>query len=335
MEMEGLCESCQLAETPAPDMDIHRAQDPATDRRVLRAGLLYGLAAYGWWGLVPLYFKTIADLPAVEILAHRIVWSVVFLLIILAWAKRWQDVARCFRDRRLLLTLFGSTVLIAVNWLVYIHGVISGQLVQASLGYFILPLVSIALGMIWFKERLRRLQLAAVVVAAAGVLELTRARGELPWIALVLALSFGFYGLLRKRAPVDGLVGLSVEVLLLLPAAAGYLIYLGLTGSLTLGARDATTDLLLFASGIVTAVPLLCFGQAARKLQLSTLGFLQYLSPTLALVLAVALYGEEFRAQEAVSFGLIWVALAIYSFDLLRTLRRTESAPAACPEDIG
>src|SRR4051794_36197513 len=170
----------------------------------VREGFLYGVAAYGWWGLVPLYFKAVADLPAVEILAHRIVWSLLFLAALLAWAGRWGEGLRCFREPRLLLTLLGSTVLIALNWLVYIYNVTSGQLVQSSLGYFNLPLVSIALGMVWFHERLRRLQSLAVALAAAGVLWLTLDRGEWPWIALVLAFSFGFYGLLRKRAPVDG-----------------------------------------------------------------------------------------------------------------------------------
>jgi chloramphenicol-sensitive protein RarD len=296
--------------------------------------VLYGLAAYGWWGLVPLYFKAVAELPAVEILAHRIVWSVLFLAAVLTWVRRWPEVVRCFREPRILLALLASTLLIALNWLVYIHSVVSGQLVQSSLGYFILPLISIALGMLWFKERLRPLQLAAVAIAAAGVVEMARAKGELPWIALVLAFSFGFYGLLRKRAPVDSLVGVSVEVVLLLPAAAGYLLYLGATGTQNLGAHGASTDLLLYLSGVVTAVPLLCFGQAARRLPLSGLGFMQYLSPTIALLLAVALYGEEFRRDEAVSFALIWAALGVYSLDTVRALRRREPVDSPPPPDV-
>jgi chloramphenicol-sensitive protein RarD len=306
----------------------------AEARRALRAGVLYGLAAYGWWGLVPLYFKAVADLPAVEILAHRIVWSVVFLAAVLTWARRWPEVVRCFREPRTLLTLLASTLLIALNWLVYIYSVVSGQLVQSSLGYFMLPLISIALGMLWFKERLRPLQLAAVTLAAAGVVEMARAKGELPWIALVVAFSFGFYGLLRKRAPVDGLIGLSVEVVLLLPAAAGYLLYLGATGTQNLGAHGASIDLLLYLSGVVTAIPLLCFGQAARRLPLSGLGFMQYLSPTIALLLAVGLYGEDFRRDEAISFALIWTALGIYCVDTVRALRRREPVDPPPPPDV-
>jgi chloramphenicol-sensitive protein RarD len=307
-------------------------------RHAVRDGWFYGLAAYGWWGLVPLYFKAVADLPPVEILAHRIVWSVVFLGALITWAGRWADVARPFGNRRLLLTLFCSTVLIALNWLVYIYSVTSGQIVQTSLGYYILPLVSIALGMVWFKERLRPLQLGAVGLATAGVLVLALARGQWPWIALVLAFSFGFYGLLRKRAPVDGLVGLSVEVALLLPASSVYLLVLSASGDLTLGARDGATDLLLLLSGVVTAVPLLCFGQAARRLPLSTLGFLQYLSPTVSLLVGVVVYREAFSLREAASFALIWVALAIYSVDMAHGLRRTTptSAPAMdpCPDSL-
>jgi chloramphenicol-sensitive protein RarD len=309
-----------LTATASEQPERAEAADGARAART-REGLLYGLAAYGWWGLVPVYFKAVADLPAVEILAQRIVWSLLFLAALLGWAGRWGEVVRCFRERRLLLTLLGSTVLIALNWLVYIYSVTSGQLVQSSLGYFLLPLVSIALGMVWFHERLRRLQSLAVALAAAGVLWLTLDTGEWPWIALVLALSFGFYGLLRKRCPVDGLVGLSVEVILLLPLAGLYLLGLALAGELSLGAKGATTDLLLLLSGPVTAVPLLCFGQAARRLPLSTLGFLQYLSPSLALLLAVACYGERFGWAEAVSFGLIWAGLVLYSADLARALR--------------
>jgi chloramphenicol-sensitive protein RarD len=295
----------------------------------LREGILYGLAAYGWWGLVPVYFKAVADLPPAEILAHRIVWSLVFLALLLTLGRRWGELARCFRDRRLLLTLAASTMLIAVNWFVYIHGVSSGQILQTSLGYFMLPLVSIVLGMLFYRERLRPLQWAAVALAAYGVVNLTLARAQWPWIALALAVSFGFYGLLRKRAPVDGLVGLSAEVFLLLPVAAGYLGYLALEGQSALGNYGAVMDVLVLLSGVVTAIPLLCFGQAARRLPLTTLGFLQYLSPTLALVLAVTVYHEPFRQEEGISFACIWAGLAIYSVDLALALRR--SAPAVAP----
>lgn len=299
-----------------------------------REGLLYGLAAYGWWGLVPVYFKAVAALPAVEVLAQRIVWSLGFLALLLTWGGRWKEVAGCWRDRRLLLMLLGSTVLIALNWFAFIHGVSTGQILQTSLGYFMLPLVSVVLGMVFYRERLRPFQLLAVTLGAVGVLTLTVTRGQWPWIALTLAVSFGFYGLLRKKAHVDGLVGLSVEVILLFPVATGYLAWLGATGELALGTYGAGMDVLLLLSGVVTAVPLLCFGQAARRLPLTTLGFLQYLSPTLALVLAVVFFGEPFAEREALSFGCIWVGLAVYSADVFTALRRVEVAVAPPAQDV-
>jgi chloramphenicol-sensitive protein RarD len=287
----------------------------------VREGLLYGVAAYGWWGLVPLYFKAVSHLQPAEVLAHRIVWSVVFLAVLLGCGRRWGAVAACLRDPRARLRLLGSTVLIAVNWFVYFHAVTTGQLVQASLGYFILPLVSVVLALLFLKERLRPLQWLAVALAAAGVLYLALALGQWPWIALVLAFSFAFYGLLRKTVPADGLVGLSVEVLLLLPAAAGYLFYLGATAGLAWGTSDRTTDVLILFSGVVTAVPLLCFGQAARRLPLATLGFLQYLSPCVALLLAVVAFQEELTPAHWGCLACIWTALALFSFDTYRTLR--------------
>lgn len=293
-----------------------------THRRRLREGFLCGLVAYVWWGLVPLYFKAVTALGAAELLAHRIVWSVLFLALVLGATGRWGDFARCFRDPKVLRALALSTVLIAVNWFVYIFSVTTNRLVQASLGYFILPLVSVMLGLVVFKERLRLLQWIALALAALGVVTLTLAKGEWPWIALILAFSFAFYGLVRKTAPVDGLIGLSVEVALLLPPSAGYLLYLTWTGEGTFGTAGLGLDALVVLSGVVTAVPLLFFGQAARRLPLSTLGFLQYLSPTLALILAVALFGEDFGRSDGVSFGCIWAALAVFSVDTLHSFRR-------------
>jgi chloramphenicol-sensitive protein RarD len=290
----------------------------------MREGLLYGLAAYGWWGLVPLYFNAIADLPPEEVLAHRIVWSLVFLGLLLQYGRRWREVGRCFRTRAVLLALLTSTLLIAVNWYCYIYAVSTHQLVQASLGYYITPLVSVFLGMVWFKERLRNLQWAALALAGLGVVTLAWAQGEWPWVALAIAGSFGFYGLLRKQVAVDGVIGLSVEILLLLPAAAGYLLYLHATDALTLGTKGTQIDVLLALSGVVTTVPLVCFAQAARRLPLSTLGFLQYLSPTIQLALAVLLFRERFTDQ-LVSFACIWVALAVYTWDLMRGFRRQPS----------
>jgi chloramphenicol-sensitive protein RarD len=293
----------------------------------VREGFLYGLVAYGWWGLVPLYFKALEGVDAAEILAHRIVWSMVFLAALLSLAGRWGELKRCFTSPALLRVFLATSVLIAVNWFVYIYSVEERQLVQSSLGYFMTPLVSVGLGMLFFKERLRSLQAVALVLAVTGVLILTIAVGELPWIALILAVSFGLYGLLRKVVPVDGLVGLSVETLLLLPFAAGFLLWRAEEGAF--GRYSWSLDVLLFCSGVVTAVPLMCFAQAARRLPLSTLGFLQYLAPSLQFLLAVLLFHEDFAAEKAVSFGCIWGALVVFSIDTMREYR--QRAPSTPP----
>jgi chloramphenicol-sensitive protein RarD len=296
-------------------------------------GLLYGLAAYGWWGLVPLFFKelTAARVPPFEVFAHRIVWSLALLAGLLVVLARWGDLLRCLRSPRLLRTLLVTTLLIAVNWYFYIYAVDSNQLVQASLGYFITPLVNVVLGIVFLRERLRRLQWWAVGLAALGVVLLTVAARQPPWIALAVAFSFGFYGLLRKQLPVDGLTGLSVETLFLLPFAAGYLLYLGWTGALALG-HSARLDALLLCSGVVTAVPLLCFGQAARRLPLTLLSFLQYLSPSMQLLMAVALYHEPFPLATQVSLACICLALVLLSADSLLTLRGRP--PVAAPDPV-
>ena len=294
-------------------------------------GLLYGLAAYGLWGLVPLYFKALARVPPAEVLAHRIIWSVVFLAALVSLGGRWPELVRCLRSGKILAALLTSTLLIAVNWFVFIYGVASGQLVEASLGYFINPLVSVLLGMAFLGERLRVGQLLALALAALGVVILAVATGRLPWIALTLATSFGLYGFVRKIIPVDGLTGLSVETTLLFPAAAGYLVYLGLAGEAAWGTIDRATDVLLPLSGVVTTVPLICFGQAARRLRLSTLGFLQYLSPSLAFLLAVGLFGEPFTPVQVTSFACIWTALALYSVDSVLGFRRRGPKGADVP----
>jgi chloramphenicol-sensitive protein RarD len=294
-----------------------------------REGLLYGLAAYGLWGVVPLYFNALVEqtgrrIGAVELLAQRVCWSLPFLVLLLTLTRRWPAFAGCFRTRRLLLTLVGSSVLIGLNWFVYIYGIASGQVLQTSLGYFINPLVNVLLGMVFFGERLRLLQWGAVALAAVGVIGLTASAGELPWIALSLALCFGTYGLLRKKAPVDGLVGLAVETSFLVPLAGGYLLFLGAEGAL--GSYGWVSDALLLCSGVVTALPLMCFGQAARRLRLSTLGFLQYFSPTLQFLCAVVVIGEELRSAQLVGFVWIWAGLAVFTLDSVLARRAALTA---------
>jgi chloramphenicol-sensitive protein RarD len=283
----------------------------------LREGLLYGFGAYGLWGAVPLYFSLLRDeVSAHEILAHRVVWSAVFLAVILTLTQRWQAVGRCFATRKLLLPLTLSAVLVGINWLVYIFSVSQERISEASLGYYVTPLVSVVIGLCVFRERLRPWQWVAVGVAAAGVTSMAIAMGQWPWIALTLAISFGCYGAIRKVVPVDGLIGLTVETLVLVPACIGYFVIASQAGSLTATTDRAGLVGLVALSGIVTAVPLLCFGQAARRLPLTMMGFLQYLAPTLQLLIAVFVLGERLQTGWS-HFVLIWTALVIFSVESL------------------
>lgn len=313
--------------TPAePQMyaSVLPALDPLNleQRRRARVGVAYALAAYGAWALVAVYFRAIREVPPLEVLAHRAVWSALLLALILLAQRRWRDVAAALRNRRTLAWLGGSTLLIAGNWLTFFLAVAHEQVLQASLGYFINPLVNVLLGFVFLGERLTRPQGFSVLLAAAGVAYLTVSYGQLPVIALILALSFGFYGLLRKTAAVEGLTGLLVETLLLSPLALAYLGYVMWRGESVFGAVSWRMDLLLALGGVVTAVPLLWFANAARRLRLATLGFLQYIAPTGQFFLAVLAFGEPFSRTQMVSFTLIWIALAIYSLDTARRLRK-------------
>jgi chloramphenicol-sensitive protein RarD len=273
---------------------------------------------------MPLYFHKLKHVSNYEILAQRILWCGLILAVVLTLTGRWPDVRRAWQSNAVRLTLFASALFLSANWLIYIHGVTSGQTVETSLGYFINPLLNVALGMVFFRERLRPLQVAALLLATLGVLNLIALAGHFPWIALSLATSFALYGVLRKAAPVDALVGLSVETfVLVIPAALGMAI-LAANGEVRFGTMGPATDLLLLASGVITAVPLLCFGQAARKLQLSTLGFLQYLAPTVQFLLAITVLGERELMDPVrwASFICIWIALAVYSLDTWLRLRR-------------
>jgi chloramphenicol-sensitive protein RarD len=267
---------------------------------------------------MPLYFVAIRHVPQLEILAQRIVWSILLLLIALSALGRWTAVIRCFQSPRIGLLFLLSSAFLSGNWLIYIHGVSTHQTVETSLGYFINPLLNVALGMVLFHERLRPPQTLALGLGTLAVAILVIATGTLPWIALSLAVTFATYGLLRKIAPADAVVGLSVETMLLAPAALAYLIYLGASGNLTMLTSDWATIGLLIASGVITTVPLLCFGQAARTVPLSTLGFMQFISPSMQFILAVTVLGEPLSLVKLVSFICIWIGLAIYSIDAWR-----------------
>jgi chloramphenicol-sensitive protein RarD len=289
-----------------------------------REGYCYALAAYGMWGLVPLYFKALQSVPPLEVLAHRIVWSVFFLAALLTWFRTWPVLVGCLRQPRKVAGFLVTALLIAANWYGFIYGVEVNEVKQASLGYYITPLVSVALGVTLLRESLRRLQVVALLLAGAGVAVLIWRMGQVPWISLTLAGSFGLYGLIRKQLRVDGLVGLSLETIFLTPLALAYLGLLHGQGTLSLAQGDSGRDMLLVASGIVTALPLMCFGQAAQRLPLTALGFLQYLSPTIQMVLALSVFGEETLPLEGLI--MVWIALLVFTLESLYQAKRASAA---------
>lgn len=282
--------------------------------------------AYFLWGLFPLYFKALQDVPAHQILAHRIVWSLVLVMAVLACRRQWGWVHRAVASRRVLGLFALSAAMVSANWLTYIWAITSGHVVEASLGYFITPLVNVCIGALVLHERLRRAQWLAVALAAAGVAWLTWHAGRLPWIGLVLAASFGAYALLRKTAPLGPLEGLALETSLLAPLALAAMAWWIGQGSDAFTVAAPATQALLVLAGPITAVPLLLFAAGARRIPMSTLGLLQYISPTLQLLLGVWLYGEAFDSGRLGGYLAIWAALALYSAELWLRGRSTASA---------
>lgn len=316
---------------PAPTLSPHGST---------RGGLFYGLAAYLSWGLFPIYFKTVSGLHTHdatllrpispwELLSHRIVWAVPVLLALIAWKRRWGEVAAICRSPSTLATLTVSATLVGCNWMMYIWAVTHGHIVEASLGYFINPLVNVAFGVIFFKDRLTRLQITGLALAAGGVLFLTVMQGRPPLISLGLAVSFALYALLRKRTSAKPIPGLLVETMVLLPLAAGYLTFLTARGEATFLSGSWRADALLLAAGAITITPLVWFVEAAKRLTLSTMGFLQYISPSGQFLIGVLMYGEAFSFDRAVAFAAIWSALALYSVSLARGARSRRRARAA------
>ncbi len=293
---------------------------PAHSRRT-RGGIGFAVAAYLWWGLIPAYYKLLTHVPATELLAHRIVWSGVLLVPFLLWRGRIGEVLRVIRGRREALYLLGSTLLIAFNWLIFIWAVNEGLVLQASLGYFINPVFSVLLGRVFLHERLRSWQIVSLFLAATGVAWLTVSYGSFPAVALALAISFGLYGLLRKKAGVGAVVGLTIEILMLTPIALGYLVLLAGQGHVSFMSAGWRTSALLAAAGVVTTLPLIWYAEAALRLRLSTLGFLQYMAPTCQFALAVIAFGEVFTRDHAVCFAFVWAGVAVFLVDLLRASR--------------
>jgi chloramphenicol-sensitive protein RarD len=286
-----------------------------------RSGALYALCAFLAWGFNPVYFKAVKDVPVVEVVAHRVVWAILLLTIVVSIGRRWPTIPHALFNRRVLATLAASTALLSSNWALYVWAVAHNRILETSIGYFINPLLSVLLGMVFLGERLNRVQMVAVGLAVVGVANLTWHYGELPWIALYLAGSFGFYGLVRKTAPVDALGGLFIETLILLPAAVVYLLWLAAIGEGSFARDNLGFDWVRMLSGPVTAFPVLWFSAAARRLKLSTVGFFQYIAPSTQFLLAVFVYGEPFTHAHAVTFPLIWTALALLTADAIRRQR--------------
>ncbi|QNM95384.1 EamA family transporter RarD [Chitinimonas koreensis] len=294
----------------------------------MRTGILFASAAYFIWGLLPLYLRALKHVPAMEILLHRMIWSLVFLAVILAVKKHWAWLKPALSDRRVMGRFLASAAVLSVNWFIYIWAVNAGRVVDASLGYFINPLVNVMFGYVLLHERLRPAQWAAISVAALGVLWLTVQAGQLPWIGLLLAASFGTYGFLRKTAPLGALEGLSIETLLLTPFALAWLGWLTSQGQSAFVNGDAHTHWLLIAAGPITAIPLLLFAAGARRIPMTLLGLLQYIGPTLQMGLGVFLWHEPFSQAKLIGFALIWSALVLYTLENFWVGRRQRLAAA-------
>jgi chloramphenicol-sensitive protein RarD len=294
-----------------------------------RSGLAFGLVAYTWWGLVPLYFAALkrADVPPWEVLAHRITWSLPVLLLLTVVVGGWKDVGRVLRNRNLVLTLLASSLFLAVNWFLYIYATDTKRVAEASLGYYMMPLVNAALATLFLGERLRPLHYPALGLVAVGVCIPAVAQGTFTWLAVALPVTFGIYGLIRKQVPVESTTGLTVESLLMLPASVGYLIYLSSVGQNHMGGGPGLSALIAF-SGIVTVVPLLTFTLSLRRLPLLTVSFIQFLSPTVQVVIAVTLLGESLTPDRVAAFACVWAAVLIFIADTVVQVRRLKKQKA-------
>jgi chloramphenicol-sensitive protein RarD len=298
------------------------SKSPAKSRETsaLIAGIA-GIAAFATWGLIPGYWKLLQGVSPPEILAHRFVWTSLFLIGVLSWQERWPEVKATMNSRRALLFCLAAGLAIATNWFFFIFAVTINRVLETSLGYFMTPLVNVLFGAIFLRERLTRLQFLSVLLATTAVLYLTFGYGHFPWIALTLCTSFGLYGLLRKKSGTPVIPGLFIETISLVPIALAYLVFLKQSETFVFGPPNVRLSILLMTTGIVTAVPLFWFGHAARHLRLTTLGFLQYLAPTGSFFLGVFAYHEPFTRGHLITFGLIWVALVIFTFEAVTRWR--------------
>ncbi len=294
----------------------------------IRDGVIAGLAAYLMWGILPVYFKTVGSVDTLEVLVHRVIWAVPFGALILAVRSQWPEVKRALTHRAMLGWLSLSAVFIGMNWFVYIWAIQDARIFETSLGYYINPLTNMLAGVVLFRERLRRFQTLAVALAAIGVTVLTVSGGQVPWVALFLAVSFTVYAVIRKKVVIGGMPGLFVETLVLLPFALAWFGYLRAAGLLAFADSDASLVFWLLMAGPVTALPLLCFALAARRLPLTTIGFMQFLAPTLQFLTGIY-YGEQLTVAHMICFGFIWVAVLFFSIDAIKA--GTKKLPVATP----
>ncbi len=277
----------------------------------MRKGILYGIGAYAFWGFFPLYWKALKSVPAIQLIGHRIIWSFLLLLVVIAVSKQWKEF-RATLNAKILSVYAAAAILIGVNWFTYVWAVNANYIVETSLGYFINPLISVLLGVIFFKERLRIAQWIPIAIAALGVIYLAFVYGRLPYIAIALALSFGLYGLVKKLSPLGSLYGLTVETGILFIPALLYLIFTEINSTGAFLHTNLTSDLLMIGAGVVTTIPLLMFASAARSIPLWVVGLLQYVAPTIQFILGVFVYKEPFSQHQLIGFGVVWAALAIF-----------------------
>ena len=289
----------------------------------MNQGLIYASLGYIIWGLLPVYWKSLGQVSSLEILCHRMIWSVPFLLIILGLKKRWKWVKEIRRNPRQVRIYLVSALLLSVNWITYVYSVISGRIVESSLGYFINPLIYVVLGMIFLGERLRKFQIVAVFLALIGVIYLTFFYGSFPWIALVLALTFGFYGLIRKTGCLEALEGLTLETAIMFFPAVFVLFLLNVRSGISFAGSNMDLNLLLILAGPATALPLLLFAEGARRISLASLGILQYIAPFLQFLIGILVYQESFNKQRLIGFCLIWIALAIYTAESYKFYKKS------------
>ncbi|NWF63286.1 MAG: EamA family transporter RarD [Chloroflexi bacterium] len=293
----------------------------------MNKGIWYGIAAYAMWGFFPIYWKLLHDVPALQLLGHRIVWSFLLLILFIVVTRQWSDFRAAAFESKTLKTYAVAGILLSLNWLIYVWGVNAGFIVETSLGYFINPLLSVLFGVVFLRERLRPMQWVPVVIAAVGVIYLTITYGQLPWIALSLAITFGLYGLVKKLSPLGSAFGLTLETGIVFPVAVIYLSVMQLGGTGEFLHHGRTVDLLLIGGGVVTTIPLLMFASAAKEIPLNMIGILQYVAPTIQFLIGVFVYKEPFDTTRFIGFAMVWLALIIFWVENLIAHRPPAVAP--------